>query len=82
MTLESAELTSKHERPSSQQSVGQPIDTLLMDLDGTLYPIENGYEDHVRCVGSPVWVRPLCSLFMESNALPTAVQTKHIQIHA
>lgn len=26
------------------------IETLLFDLDGTLYPIENGYEDHVRCV--------------------------------
>ncbi|KAL3151349.1 hypothetical protein ABBQ38_013182 [Trebouxia sp. C0009 RCD-2024] len=24
------------------------IETLLFDLDGTLYPIENGYEDHVR----------------------------------
>jgi hypothetical protein len=24
------------------------IDTLLIDLDGTLYPIENGYENHVR----------------------------------
>ncbi|CAM9888268.1 unnamed protein product [Choristocarpus tenellus] len=27
---------------------GRRIDTLLFDLDGTLYPVENGYIDHMR----------------------------------
>jgi hypothetical protein len=30
-------------------NVGDPVvDTILFDLDGTLYPIENGYEGHIR----------------------------------
>jgi len=36
------------------------IDTLLWDLDGTLYPIENGYEDHVRQAAY------LCCIAMQS----------------
>jgi FMN phosphatase YigB (HAD superfamily) len=29
-------------------AAGDGIDTLLFDLDGTLYPIENGYEHACR----------------------------------
>lgn len=45
MQLEAVEVQSD---APNRQPVTAHIDTLLMDLDGTLYPIENGYEDHVR----------------------------------
>ena len=32
----------------SAQKLGSGVHTLLFDLDGTLYPIENGYEEKVR----------------------------------
>ena len=32
----------------SAQKLGAGVHTLLFDLDGTLYPIENGYEEKVR----------------------------------
>ena len=36
------------EQDSKVTTPASSIETLLWDLDGTLYPIENGYEDHVR----------------------------------
>ena len=62
-TLTSAALT---------QSVS--IETLLFDLDGTLYPIENGYEDHVRCV-------PLVHLLLPQRVAPGCPLAAKVCLH-
>ena len=38
----------QHMTQTTSVANGNNISTILFDLDGTLYPIENGYEDHVR----------------------------------
>jgi len=38
----------RHAHLSHVMAAGDGIDTLLFDLDGTLYPIENGYEHACR----------------------------------
>ena len=48
MQASAATVVSEQREVASTSSDKASIETLLWDLDGTLYPIENGYEDHVR----------------------------------
>lgn len=85
MTLKTAELRPAEGGSTSLQSATNSIDTLLMDLDGTLYPIENGYEDHVRWAAAQASDNvffALSNVLTRTCAMFHAVQTKHFQLHA
>ena len=48
MQASASTVVSEQREVASTSSDTPSIESLLWDLDGTLYPIENGYEDHVR----------------------------------
>lgn len=84
MSLETAEVESAGHTSTNHQSASHTIDTLLMDLDGTLYPIENGYEDHVRYPQPDhhAWLLLHPLLQASAHTMLDAVQTEHLQVYA